>query len=118
MEDNYVDVRHDNKFKDNIKVETEGFRGTSKFALKLKTMPSLDNENAKKAIKNVLEEYDFYNKQGDYTLFAKIKRNYTGGFTTTRENTINYKLINNSNDKIVFDEDIESKGETKLPWHK
>lgn len=118
VETGYIEAKSNGRLTDNIKVETENFKGTTKIYLSPNSMPALDNENAKKAIEKVLREYNFSNSNGDYTLFAKITRNHTGTFTTTRENTINYKLVNNLNNEVVFDKDVESKGKVSIAWHK
>lgn len=97
----------------NIKVEVDNFKGTSSFGPSLKTMPALDNNEAKEALTSVLKNSGFYNADGDFTLKATMVDPDAGGISKYwRTVIINYKLTNNVMNQVVFDEDIVGKGET------
>lgn len=97
----------------NTKVEVDNFKGTSSFGPSLKTMPTLDNNEAKEALTSVLKNSGFYNADGDFTLKATMVDPDAGGISKYwRTVIINYKLTNNVINQVVFDKDIVGKGET------
>lgn len=77
-------------------------------------MPALDNEEARKALVNVLTVSGFYNPNGEYQLTASMEDDHTGMFTTSRSNVINYELIKTNTNTVIFNEDIGGEGETTV----
>lgn len=110
-------VAQENVLTDNLSVEVEGFKGTSKFGFSGRTMPALDNNEATKALIQVLDSSEFYNSNGEYKLLATLVDDHTGMFTTSRSNIINYKLVNTISNETVFNEDVKGEGETTVNNH-
>lgn len=98
----------------NIQVEAEKFTGTSKVMIKNDTMPTFDNNDAKEAIAKVLKRANLYNSNGEYRLTATLDRDYTGAFTTSRNLVINYTLTDIRNNRVVFNEKVNTDGSTTV----
>lgn len=107
---------YNEKFKENINVETYDFMETSKNGFSSKSSANLNNETAKDAISRTIESADLLAKlnDGDYILIATLIDPDLSGVLSWKNNVykrnigIHYTLKNNKTNDVLYDKTVQS----------
>lgn len=112
-----TEVVSNSKLSNNIQVEAEGFRETSKNLFSENRTSSINNSEAKKAIEESLKTAGLFSQEGSYVLKASLLDSDLAGFwgqkTEEREISINF-LLEDSYNNVIYNKDIVGKGENEI----